>query len=293
MVAQTRKRKAAVERAAEKAPEASTAAAPPKRQKLPVRSKTDEPPAQETSGKGTLITFHDDDGLDGGVKLDPAVGASTTDAVATSLAEQETSDDDDAPPEAVSTAQAASDVKKSAQAAQEAARQKSAAEKRKRQERDALLKKQAEGRKRAEKEAGAAAPQPEDGGGDVAPSTTHRLAAGGRRRTDKVSIPTVLPVEFLTDSSSEDDEEGEGNERRLDSSKRPPKKRGVQAVEKRLSRQSKGPRDERRGSTVYRVAAERDERLAPKSRTESMNFRDALLRRKRTAVKPRPGFLIK
>lgn len=121
MVVQTRKRKVAQEQAAEKAIETPSTSVTPKRQKLPVRSKDDESPAQTAAGKGTLITFDDNGKADKTLR----VAAATRKSAAPKGQEVEASEDsdDDAAPEAVSTAKAASDIKKSTQAAQKAARE--------------------------------------------------------------------------------------------------------------------------------------------------------------------------
>lgn len=159
------------------------------------------------------------------------------------------------------------------------------------------MKKQAEERKQAEKEAkaAAAAARPaqaeddEDDDMDDAPSAKQQESVTrGRKRTDRVQIPDLLPAEFLTDSSSDEDEDDAGQ---TGSSR--PKKRSVSAVERRLSRQDRGPRDERLGSTVYRVAQAADERLAPKAKKYSKSTKDVLLKRHRAGVKPRAGFFTK
>lgn len=112
----------------------------------------------------------------------------------------------------------------------------------------------------------------------------------GRKRLDRVPIPNVLPAEFLTDSSSEDEDDEDENSVAGPSR---PKRRKVAAVEKSLARQDRGPRDERVGSTIYRVAKETDDRLAPKSKQYAKGRKDMLLKRNRTAVKPRAGFFKK
>ncbi|KND95118.1 hypothetical protein TOPH_00545 [Tolypocladium ophioglossoides CBS 100239] len=289
MVAQTRKRKAAQEQAAEQTVAKPPISTTPKRQKLPMRSKDDESPAQKGAGKGTLITFDDHGQTD--KNLTASAPTSRNDAPRNAKEEASEDSDDDAAPEAVSTTKAALDIKKSALAARKVAREQAAAEKRKRQERDALLKKQAEERKQAEEEAKAAtaaAGPAQDDDLDDAPSARQRESATrGRKRTDKVQIPKLLPAEFLTDSSSEDD--GDGGDADQNSSLRP-KKRNVSAVERRLSRQDRGPRDERVGSTVYRVAKAADERLAPKAKKHSKRTKDVLLKRNRKGVKSRAGF---
>lgn len=157
-----------------------------------------------------------------------------------------------------------------------------AAKKRKRQERDARLKDQARGRRRAD--GAATAPQPHD---DDGLTSTKIEAAGRKRRTDRAQIPTLLPLEFLTDASSSEDE---GDTGEADASESRVKQRKVDVIEKRLARLDRPPKDKRIGSTVYRVAARPEERLAPKAKRYSLNRRDQLLKRNRTAVKPRAGF---
>lgn len=102
-------------------------------------------------------------------------------------------------------------------------------------------------------------------------------------------MPNLLPAEFLTDSSSEDEAE---DDRSVSAGR--PKRRKITAIQKSLARESRGPRDERVGSTVYRVAKKVDERMAPKLGKYAKSSRDLLLKRNRTAVKPqRSGFLVK
>lgn len=72
-----------------------------------------------------------------------------------------------------------------------------------------------------------------------------------------------------------------------------PRKRRVTAVERTLARQNRGPRDERVGSTVYRVAKKVDERMAPKLRKHARSSKELLLKRNRSVAKPRSGFLVK
>ena len=164
-----------------------------------------------------------------------------------------------------------------------------AAEKKKRQARDLVLKRQAEERKAAQREAA----RGEGEGEGVVLATRTNAAAGGRRRTDKVQFPDLLPAEFLTepsdqgsdadDADDDDDDAAEGREQRA---------RTVAAVERRLARQDRAPRDEQLGSTLFRVAREQDGRLAPTAKSHSKGSKEALMRRNRTATKPRGGFLI-
>lgn len=106
-------------------------------------------------------------------------------------------------------------------------------------------------------------------------------------------IPDILPEELLTDSSDDDDEEGGGEAARA-SSARGPKRRKVATVERRLTLLDKGPKDERVGSTVYRVAKKTEERLPPKLKKHTRSTKAVLLKRNRSAVvKPRAGFFRK
>lgn len=72
-----------------------------------------------------------------------------------------------------------------------------------------------------------------------------------------------------------------------------PRKRRVATVERSLARQDRGPKDERVGSTVYRVAKKTDERMAPKLKKHAKSSKDLLLKRNRGATKQRSGFFVK
>lgn len=160
-------------------------------------------------------------------------------------------------------------------------------QKRKRQERDTLFKQQAGERKKLEDEAKAQATAESDQLDDDLDAVKQSEPASGRRRMDKTNVPNVLPAEFLTDSSSEDEDED------VAATSKRPKKRQVSSIDRKLSRQDRAPRDARIGSTVYRVAKKTDERLAPKAQKYGQNARDLLLKRNRSATKPRPGFFVK
>ncbi|KAM0559543.1 hypothetical protein ACHAPJ_004066 [Fusarium lateritium] len=273
--AKTRKRKSDQDRPAEPPVESS---ASEEQRELPVRAKDGESSdsARPTSaqGKGTMVVFGDDDGQ----STAPVVSAPSKAAVPVPE-EEEDEDSDDEAPEAVSTSKVASDMKKSSQAAQKAAKEQAAAQKRKRQERDNLFKQQAEERKKLEEEAKAE----EDASAENDEPAESLIQ---QRRTEKA--PNLLPAEFLTDSSSED----EGGEVEDEAEERP-RKRRVATVERSLARQDRGPRDERVGSTVYRVAKKADERMAPKLKKHAKSSRDLLLKRNRGAVKQRSGFFVK
>ncbi|EHK24597.1 uncharacterized protein TRIVIDRAFT_30735 [Trichoderma virens Gv29-8] len=193
-------------------------------------------------------------------------------ATETAEVEEEQEDSDDEAPEAVSTAKAAEDIKKSAKAAQKAAQEQAATQKRKRQQRDELLKKQAEERKKIDE----AKPQ-----NDQPEARQTESGTRGRKRTE---IPAVLPAEFLTDSSSEDEADDSTGVAAG------PKRRKVAGVEKRLTRLDAGPKDEVVKSTVYRVAKKTDERLAPKLKKHSKSSKDLLLKRNRPAATSATGF---
>lgn len=100
----------------------------------------------------------------------------------------------------------------------------------------------------------------------------------------------MLPAEFLDDSSSED-EDGDDADGTAAAKSSLPKKRKVAAVERQLTRLDRGPRDQQVGTTVFSVAAKKqDGRLAPKAKYGAKARKEALLRRNRAAVQPRAGF---
>lgn len=240
--------------------------------KLPVRAKDgDSAKPASAPPKGTMMVFGDDDEIPAPAPSKPVVQAPKKEEEE----EEEESSDDEAP-EAVSTAKVASDIKKSSQAAQKAAQEQAAAQKRKRRERDTLFKQQAEERKKLEDEAKAS---------ESAPAEPTESAVQKRQ---PAKMPNLLPAEFLTDSSSEDEGAGED-----DHAVARPRKRRVTAVERTLARQNRGPKDERVGSTVYRVAKKVDESMAPKLRKHARSSKELLLKRNRSAAKPRSGFLVR
>jgi hypothetical protein len=168
-----------------------------------------------------------------------------------------------------------------------------AAKKRKRRERDALLKEQAEARKGAQVEARA---QPRDSDELKSADATAQLTSqseaprpqlkGERRK--RLEIPDVLPPEFLESDDEEDEAEAQ------DSSQVQSNKRiKFSTIEKKLAREDRAPRDERVGTTVYRVIKDKsDKKLAPKMRKEVRNAKEQLLSRNRAPQKRR-GFLVK
>jgi hypothetical protein len=278
--------------------------------KLPVRTKGEKSSSSTSaaSAPGNLTVFDDDDDEDEVVSAKPAVETKEP-AAPPPQDEDESDSDDDEAPEAISTHQAASNSKKSAQAAQKASQEyvepplcyaemsitdhcfcifrQAAAQKRKRQERDALFKQQAEERKKTQDFTKPAETQ-DSVSQDVAGPSSNRISSG-RVRGDKIQIPAILPDEFLTDSSS-DEEDDHRHDLELASG---PKRRKVASVERSLTRLDRGPRDETVGSTVYRVASKNDQRLAPKAKKYTKSAKDVLLRRNRTAVPSRGGFFKK
>lgn len=269
--AKTRKRKSDRDLPVETPVESSASDDSKIQHKLPVRAKDgDSAQSAKPAAKGTMMVFGDDDEIPVPAPSKPAVQAPEKEEE-----EEEESSDDEAP-EAVSTAKVASDIKKSSQAAQKAAQEQAAAQKRKRRERDTLFKQQAEERKKLEDEAKAS---------ESAPAEPTESAVQKRQ---PAKMPNLLPAEFLTDSSSEDEGAGED-----DHAVARPRKRRVTAVERTLARQNRGPKDERVGSTVYRVAKKVDESMAPKLRKHARSSKELLLKRNRSAAKPRSGFLVR
>ncbi|KAK7416406.1 hypothetical protein QQX98_005222 [Neonectria punicea] len=268
--AKTRKRKSGEDLPGEAAIDVS--------RNLPVRAKDGEAPdatmPSSAPAQGNMKVFTDEDMAAPVVLSKPAAPAIEED--------EDDKDSDDEAPEAVSTTKVASDIKKSAQAAQKAAQEQAAVQKRKRQEKDKIFKQQAEERKKAE-EGTNAAEEP------TAVTSAPVESLTRKRRGDKIQVPNLLPAEFLTDSSSDDEAEDD----RLRTAVRS-KKRKITTIERSLARESRGPRDARVGSTVYRVAKKVDDRMAPKLAKHTKNSKDLLLKRNRTAVKPqRSGFLVK
>ncbi|KAF5020761.1 hypothetical protein F66182_7221 [Fusarium sp. NRRL 66182] len=248
------------------------------KRKLPVRAKdgdsSDSTKPSTAQAKGTKVVFGDGD--DDVVVPAPAVPSK---AHVPAPEKDEDEDSDDEAPEVVSTSRVASDMKKSNQAAQKAAQEQAATQKRKRREKDAFFKQQAQERKKLEEEAkaGKEASAEQD---EPTESLIQQRQAG--------KALNLLPAEFLTDSSSEDEDAEYDN----DTEERP-RKRRIAAVEKSLARQDRGPKDERVGSTLYRVAKKTDERMAPKLKKQSKNSKDLLLKRNRGVAKQRSGFFVK
>ncbi|KAG5916436.1 hypothetical protein E4U42_007665 [Claviceps africana] len=232
-----------------------------RQKKIPLRSKQDKAGAGQapaTSAAANLVRFDDEGNADQEL-LVPAPAP----ALAVTREEVEGSDSDEAP-EAVSTSKAAKEMMASAQRFQELAQIERAAKKKVLVQRQALFEKQALARKdkkAADEEA--------------------VLAGAGRNRAVRTQVPNVLPVEFLADSSSED----EGDASRPSGVVAARRARTVSSVERRLTRQGRGPRDEISGTTVHRIARNVDGRMAPKAKKHAQSAKDALLMRGRQPVK--------
>ncbi len=167
-----------------------------------------------------------------------------------------------------------------------------AAQKQKRQDRNTLLKQQAKDRKtETELEPAAdtnetAEPQSEE----ETVKAPNAAATSESSRKRKLETPNLLPAELL---ESDDEEDQEAVQLEKESAMKNPKKIKLD-VEERLSQHTTPlPQDERIGSTVYRVTADKGNgKLAPKLSKESMQLKKKLLARHRLPEK-KGGFLVK
>ncbi|KAI1419012.1 hypothetical protein F5Y12DRAFT_320631 [Xylaria sp. FL1777] len=237
--------------------------------------------------KSSHVVFGDDDDVDKFVAAAAEKERNLPEDESGNKDEEEQGDSDDEAPEAVSTAAAARETLKSAKAAIEAAEQYAATTKRKRQARDDMLKKQAEKRKRTKPSASKKEDSSEDEEGEE--KAERNITSKRQRRTQK--LPDMLPAEFLTDSSDDEDDETA-----LKKMVKRPQKITFETAMQVLGAEGKRPRDEVVGSTRYRVLAEQsDPRLAPKADKNSHRIKDALLRRGRTRVvqNKKRGFFVK
>ncbi|KAK3375116.1 hypothetical protein B0H63DRAFT_526393 [Podospora didyma] len=190
--------------------------------------------------------------------------------------EEEEESDDDAAPEAVSTHAAAVKSTNAAQVAAKAVERQATELKRKRQERNANFREQAEERKSAQKQEASAE-------GDEAPAPPLRSAEKRKR-----GLPNLLPLELL-----ESDDEDDAPQQLGSDTKSKKRKIGAKA-EKKLAYGPRLPRDERVGSTVFRVVADRrDAKLAPKVKKQTVDLKEQLLRRTRAVSQCKGGFFVK
>ncbi|RYP14399.1 hypothetical protein DL765_006388 [Monosporascus sp. GIB2] len=236
---------------------------------------------EKTTGKAKHVIFGDDDDLEKHV----AVAAEEKLAVV----EKENEEDLDEAPEAVSTKAAARETLESAKALAEATEKQAALLKRKRQNRDNLFKQQAQKRNRVPKpdltssesdtQNQEATREAED-----APATTRR------RGVERFKLPGMLPAEYLTESSSED-EDGAA----LKMAAKKPKKINFEDALQSIGKETRVPRDRVIGSTVYRVVAgQADKNLAPKMHKNTRYVKEDMLRRRRAPVTPneKRGFFV-
>ncbi|CAJ2505984.1 Uu.00g001140.m01.CDS01 [Anthostomella pinea] len=242
------------------------------------RQSVEPEPTPQPKPMSKHVVFGDDDDVEKFV----AAAATETKKDAEETKEEsdgEKSDDDEAP-EAVSTQATAKQTLESAKAVSEAADKQVASLKRKRQERDNLLKQQAQKRKRTRKPV----------------KTTHDGSNGeevtnkGRQRSGKGKLPDMLPAEFLTDSSSDSEDETA-----LKKFVKKPKKINFETALQTIGNEGKRPRDEIVGTTRYRVLAEQaDKSLAPKMNKNSLKSKQALLKRNRVGIMPnkKKGFFV-
>ena len=167
-----------------------------------------------------------------------------------------------------------------------------ATQKQKRQERNTLLKQQAKGRK-SETKLEPAADTKEIPGSEAEEETVEAPKAAATSKSSlkrKLETPNLLPEELL---ESDDEEDQEAAQLERESAMKNPKKIKLD-VEERLSQHTTPlPQDERIGSTVYRVTAEKGNgKLAPKLSKESKQLKQKLLARHRLPEK-KGGFLVK
>ncbi|KAI0816631.1 hypothetical protein GGR55DRAFT_246762 [Xylaria sp. FL0064] len=243
------------------------------------------------AAKSSHVVFGDDDDVDKFVAAAAEKERNVPEADTENKDEEgEQEDSDDEAPEAVSTAAAAKETLKSARAAIEAAEQYAATIKRKRQERDNLLKKQAEKRKRTK----LSMPKNEEDSSEDSSDgeAEERTTVTSKRQRRIQKLPDMLPAEFLTDSSDDEDDDGTPLKKMV---KRPQKITFETAMQV-LDAEGKRPRDEVVGSTRYRVLAQQgDPRLAPKMDKNSRSAKEALFRRGRApvTVNKKRGFFVK
>ncbi|KAK0711494.1 hypothetical protein B0H67DRAFT_492178 [Lasiosphaeris hirsuta] len=152
-------------------------------------------------------------------------------------------------------------------------------QKRKRQDRDAFFKQQAKEKKSTQKLARAESEDEAD-----APAREQEPLFPEKRKKE---IPKLLSLEFL---ESDDEDEDAQNESAADGKA---KKRRVAATGQNWIADTKPARDQRVGSTVFRIVENRgDGNLAPKVKQQSVNMKQILLRRNRTPQVKR-GFFVK
>ncbi|KAI0199545.1 hypothetical protein F4808DRAFT_461640 [Astrocystis sublimbata] len=253
----------------------------------------DETPRPKAVAKSTHVVFGDDDDVDKFVAAAAEKEQERPPVKGGDEDEHELEESDDEAPEAVSTAAAAKQTLKSARAAIEAAENYAATTKKKRQARDNLLKQQATKRKRTETSTSGKEGRSSDeegGESDEDGKTEESKMATSKRQRRPHSLPNLLPAEFLTDSSEDEDETA------LKEVVQRPQKITFETAMQALGAEGKGPRDEIVGLTRYRVLAKQgDPRLAPKANKQSGRIKEDLIRRGRSRVElnKKRGFFVK
>ncbi|RYP44701.1 hypothetical protein DL768_008852 [Monosporascus sp. mg162] len=236
---------------------------------------------EKVTGKAKHIVFGDDDDVEKYV----AAAAEEKPAVV----EKEKEEDLDGAPEAVSTKAAARETLESAKALAEATERQAALLKRKRQHRDYLFRQQAQKRKPAPKP-DLASSEPDIQDPEATREAEDVPATAGRRRVEKLKLPGMLPAEYLTESSSEGDDEAA-----LERVTKKPKKINFEDALQSIGKEARVPRDQVVGSTVYRVVAgQADKKLAPKMHKNTRYVKENMLRRRRASVAPnkKRGFFV-
>ncbi|RYO77318.1 hypothetical protein DL766_007285 [Monosporascus sp. MC13-8B] len=242
-----------------------------------LKAKEEEKP----TGKAKHVVFGDEDDLEKYV----AVAADEKPAVV----EKENEEELDEAPEAVSTKAAAREALESAKVLAEATEKQAALVKWKRQNRDSLFKQQAQKRNRVPKP-DLASSESDTQDQEATREAEGALATTGRRRVERLKLPGMLPAEYLTESSSED-EDGVA----LKKAAKKPKKINFEDALQSIGKEIRVPRDQVVGSTVYRVVAgQADKNLAPKMHKNTRYVKEDMLRRRRAPVTPnkKRGFFV-
>ncbi|KAI1373428.1 hypothetical protein F4677DRAFT_429577 [Hypoxylon crocopeplum] len=291
-----------MEGALESGPEAEPSSASKQLEEEATQRLSSQPidqPSPAPKPKGKHLVFEDDNDVENFVAAAAVEADNNVNKEVEEVEEEEkgSGDDDDDAPEAVSTQAVAKEMQEAAHAASEAAEKQAASLKRKRQEKDNLYKQQAERRKRARatvevhqnkattvRERSSS----EEEGREIAEVET--AVTAGRRRAQKFNLPAPLPAEFLTDSSSED----EDDETTLKRVIKKPTKINFDALGNEGSK--KQPRDRTMGTTRYRVLEDQaDQKLAPRIQKKARVSKEKLLKRKRAGVvtNKKGGFFVK
>ncbi|RYO92211.1 hypothetical protein DL764_008163 [Monosporascus ibericus] len=228
---------------------------------------------EKVTGKAKHVVFGDDDDV---AKYVAAVAGERS-----TFVEKQMEEDLDEAPEAVSTKATARETLESVKALVEATEKQAALLKRKRQQRDSLFKQQAQKRKPAPK-SDLASSESDTQDPEATREAEDATETTGRRRVEKLKLPSMLPPEYLTESSSEGEDEA-ASERAA----KKPKKINFEDALRSIGKEARVPMDQVVGSTVYRVAAgQPDKKLAPKMHKNTRYVKEDMLRRRRAPVAP-------